>query len=193
MTATPTWGCTPSPPTWACRPCPWGCARPSAAGRAGHGLAPAGASPPPTASSPASWQPWTALPSGAEEGAPEVAGADLAQRLLLLDDAGARQALVEEEILGAVARVLGLDRSRLDPGQPLNLLGVDSLMAMELRARLETALGVTVSVVDLLRGLSGADLAAGVLEQLAPVDEEVARLLEEVEQLSQEEVRELLG
>ena len=66
-------------------------------------------------------------------------------------------------------------------------------MAMELRARLETALGVTVSVVDLLRGLSGADLAAGVLEQLAPVDEEVARLLEEVEQLSQEEVRELLG
>ena len=132
-------------------------------------------------------------PSGAEEGATEEAGGDLAQRLLLLEDTEARQALVEEEILGAVARVLGLDRSRLDPGQPLNLLGVDSLMAMELRARLETALGVTVSVVDLLRGLSGADLAAGVLEQLAPADEEVARLLEEVEQLSQEEVQELLG
>ena len=47
------------------------------------------------------------------DGGPRV---DLAQRLLLLDDPAARQALVEDEILGAVARVLGLDRSRLDQG-----------------------------------------------------------------------------
>jgi acyl carrier protein len=134
-------------------------------------------------------------PTGEDPSSPAQpeAEADLAQRLLLLEDPAARRALMEDAILAGVARVLGLDRSQLDPRQPLNLLGVDSLMAVELKTHLETGLGLSISVVDLLRGLSAADLAEGAVAQLTAGDADLARALEEIEELSLEEVQQLLG
>jgi hypothetical protein len=47
----------------------------------------------------------------------------------------------------------------LDIDQPLNNLGIDSLMAIELKNRIEGDLGVTVPMVKFLEGPSVRDLA----------------------------------
>ncbi|MBI1357392.1 MAG: amino acid adenylation domain-containing protein [Acidobacteria bacterium] len=66
-----------------------------------------------------------------------------------------------------VAQALGLPLARLDADEPLNRLGLDSLMAVELRNRVELRYGVTVPMVKFLEGPSVAELAALVSERLA--------------------------
>lgn len=59
--------------------------------------------------------------------------------------ASRRLALLEDHLREQTARVLGLPPSRVDPTRSLDTLGLDSLMALELRNRLEAALGLKVS------------------------------------------------
>ncbi|MEV7831701.1 amino acid adenylation domain-containing protein [Streptomyces subrutilus] len=73
-----------------------------------------------------------------------------------------RRALLAERFTALAAAVLRVPAEQIEPGTGLNALGLDSLLAMELRARLTTELGATVSVVALLGD--------------APVDELVAQL-----------------
>ncbi|HEX7842494.1 MAG TPA: SDR family NAD(P)-dependent oxidoreductase, partial [Kofleriaceae bacterium] len=58
-----------------------------------------------------------------------------------------------------LARVLRLPEARIDIAQPLNRLGLDSLMAVELKNGIEADLGATVPVVRFLQGPSVAQLA----------------------------------
>src|SRR5690606_33220020 len=60
-----------------------------------------------------------------------LTGADPAERVRIL----------QEIVLGAVAKVLKTAASRIDPRRSLGEMGLSSLMAMELRNRLEAALG----------------------------------------------------
>jgi NADPH:quinone reductase-like Zn-dependent oxidoreductase/acyl carrier protein len=53
-----------------------------------------------------------------------------------------RRALVEEFVIDQVAHVVRVDRSRIERSMPFKSLGIDSLMGLELRNRLESALGV---------------------------------------------------
>jgi len=70
-------------------------------------------------------------------------------------------------------------------------LGMDSIMAVELKNRVEANLPLTLSVADLIVGLSVAELAGKLNAQLA-VDEDIAALLDEVEGIPLEEVEALL-
>jgi len=72
-----------------------------------------------------------------------------------------------------ISRVLGLGAGQLDHNQPLNLLGLDSLMAVELKNRFELALGVEVPLVDLLQGPTLESLAAALIERVASADSHV--------------------
>ena len=56
---------------------------------------------------------------------------------------GARRDMLSDFIALTVARVLGRQGETIDPHQPLNEMGLDSLLAVELRNRLGTALGIT--------------------------------------------------
>jgi thioester reductase-like protein len=87
-----------------------------------------------------------------------IQAAPPAKRLAML------QALLREK----VARVLGSSASRLDMEKPLLNLGLDSLMAVELRNWMESELQVNVPIVELMRSPSLARLAELLLEQLAP-------------------------
>lgn len=65
-----------------------------------------------------------------------------------------------------VARILHIARSKLDVQQPLNRMGLDSLMALELKNRIAADLGLTFPVVKLLQGPSIAQLAVQLLDQM---------------------------
>lgn len=77
-----------------------------------------------------------------------------------------RRTRVEEHLRREVAAVLRASPAALDDSRTLTQLGVDSLMALELKARLGTRLGTAVPVPRILQG-SLRQLAGKVLDQLA--------------------------
>ena len=66
-----------------------------------------------------------------------------------------------------VAQVLKISPSQLLPEQPLTALGLDSLLAIELKNRIETQLGVVLAITSLLEGASITQLVREILERLA--------------------------
>ncbi|MDQ3808956.1 MAG: polyketide synthase dehydratase domain-containing protein, partial [Chloroflexota bacterium] len=119
------------------------------------------------------------------------------RELLLSVEPEQRAALLQQHLLEIAGRVLRIGQAALEATQPLNTLGLDSMMAIELKNRIEQSLHVSISVVELLQGCSVGQLAERVLEQLQPVqadaEAELAELLAEAEQLSADDLRALLA
>jgi amino acid adenylation domain-containing protein len=67
-----------------------------------------------------------------------------------------------------VARLLGANLAKLDRDKPLLNLGLDSLMAVELRNWIESELRVNLPIVELMRSPSIARLTELLLGQLSP-------------------------
>jgi acyl transferase domain-containing protein/aryl carrier-like protein len=76
-----------------------------------------------------------------------------------------RLELLEVLIRDRVARVLGMTPERLDGDRPLLQLGLDSLMAVELRNWIEGELRVNLPIVELMRSPSISRLAKLLAEQ----------------------------
>lgn len=94
---------------------------------------------------------------------------ELTRERLLGADAPARQGLLESYLNALLARVLGFDKARptkLEVNQPINRYGLDSLMALEMKTRIEANLGIRLPIVELIKGASIAQLATRGLEQL---------------------------
>ena len=128
---------------------------------------------------------------------------------LLAAEPAERRQLLQSYLSEQVARVLGLSPSKLDPQQPLSQLGLDSLMAVELKNRIAVDLTVNVPVTKFLQGFSVDQAVTQVLDQLAgeaanpiaplapaaalPWEQRKAeRLLANLDQLSDEQVGSLL-
>lgn len=77
-----------------------------------------------------------------------------------------RQRQLEVYLQQLVAQVLRREISQLDIQEPLSTLGLDSLMAVELKNSIETDLSVVLSMTSFLQGDSIAEIASQVLEQL---------------------------
>jgi NADPH:quinone reductase-like Zn-dependent oxidoreductase/aryl carrier-like protein len=114
-----------------------------------------------------------------------------------------------------VAQVLGATAVNLDEQQPLTNLGLDSLMAVELKNRIERDLGVSLPMVTFLQGPTLPQMAENLLLELSMDDppekeplpvhlsdltvEELATqvdeatLMAQLEQLSDDDVELLLG
>jgi phthiocerol/phenolphthiocerol synthesis type-I polyketide synthase C len=97
-----------------------------------------------------------------------------------------------------VAGVLGFSADKLDMQQRLDQLGIDSLMAIELKNRVEVDLGVALTMATFLQVPSVTELATAILSQLeaAAPGEDVEKLdamVERLENLSEEEVQALLA
>jgi acyl transferase domain-containing protein len=93
---------------------------------------------------------------------------DLPMRAALLTaDGPARQDMVTGLVARSVAAVLRLPISDVDPATPLRNAGLDSLMALELRNKLQDRTGVAVPLVALVEGPSITELASLILGGLA--------------------------
>jgi hypothetical protein len=134
-----------------------------------------------------------ALPT--EEGEPELVS------LLLEAEPEERSALLSGYIARALGRVLRMPATAVDGRRPFAELGLDSLMAVELRNRIQgdlfvnppiTAILTAASVPAFARVLLRLLAAAGLLAELQD-DLAGAGLLDEIERLSDEEVERLLG
>ncbi|MEU6867448.1 SDR family NAD(P)-dependent oxidoreductase [Streptomyces sp. NPDC046876] len=73
---------------------------------------------------------------------------------------------VQSFLVERVAKVLALPTDRLSTRKPLNRLGMDSLMATEVRSQIQREFGVVVPLAKLLSGQSITDLADFVSEEL---------------------------
>jgi phthiocerol/phenolphthiocerol synthesis type-I polyketide synthase C len=101
----------------------------------------------------------------------------LADRLAALAPEAAL-ALIKTVVAEEAARILRLPASGVDPSRPLSQMGMDSLMAVELRLALESRLRVDLPLVSLTEGTSVVSIAARLGNALATGarDTEVAAL-----------------
>ncbi|MBA3470567.1 MAG: SDR family NAD(P)-dependent oxidoreductase [Herpetosiphonaceae bacterium] len=80
---------------------------------------------------------------------------------------------IEHYLRKQVAEVLRIPEHRLDSRQPISTLGMDSLMSLELKNRIEATAGVSLSAVRLLQGPSVSEMIEELLQALDHPDETV--------------------
>lgn len=132
---------------------------------------------------------------------------------------GDREEAVRTYLGEQIVRTLDLEPAAVGVDEPLTHLGIDSLMAMEIKNRVENELSVSISIVRFLEGPTISGLTAMLLPQLAqeapnsdvsPTDEEefdmelaiaelastseeeAAALLEKLDDLTDAEVADLM-
>ncbi|CCK25064.1 beta-ketoacyl synthase [Streptomyces davaonensis JCM 4913] len=93
-----------------------------------------------------------------------------AEELLNLAEAERLPTLTAQFVLG-VQNVLGSASASAGVDEPLTGLGLDSLMAVELRNDIQNRLQVTLPITDFLGGATIRSVAEGVLERLASGDD----------------------
>ncbi|MBF6208639.1 type I polyketide synthase [Streptomyces gardneri] len=92
-----------------------------------------------------------------------------------------RPRLIDDVVTEQLGRILHLDAASIDRKAPLTTMGVDSLMALELRNRLEAALGVRLSATLLYSAPTVRALTEQLLDVLGMAEPE--EVIEEVDDL----------
>jgi acyl transferase domain-containing protein/NADPH:quinone reductase-like Zn-dependent oxidoreductase/acyl carrier protein len=134
---------------------------------------------------------------------------DLAQRLQTAPYGEPRQILMESFLKKQVAWTLRLPKTRIDSDKPFKSFGMDSLTALEFRNRIETGTGVTLSATLVWNYPTINKLVPFLFEKIGiPIhqekdtvqssvppddgDDALLGLLDEIENLPEDEVRQLL-
>jgi acyl carrier protein len=134
----------------------------------------------------------------------QVISTSIRQALLAVEPGRRRRSILETYIQEQAAQVLRLSPSRIDLHKPLRTLGLDSLMTLEFRNRLEQGLGLSLSatlvwnyptVNDLSPYLAAKmNVALDAAPQVtAPPPKTDAAPTPEPDQLSSEEIAALLA
>ncbi len=103
--------------------------------------------------------------------------------ILSIAKPGEQEKMVAAYLREQVAKALGITPEKLEMQRPLNTLGIDSLMAVEIKNRIEFDMNLIVSMVQFLKGPTVEQLTTALHDQLttgeAAVNEQnkVAQLL----------------
>jgi phthiocerol/phenolphthiocerol synthesis type-I polyketide synthase D len=90
---------------------------------------------------------------------PVTAGSDAPLRIQLTTaPPEKRPTLLESALRGRISKIMGFSGAKLETAQPLVMLGLDSLMAIELRTWIQAELGHDVPIMTLLGGATVAQL-----------------------------------
>jgi len=117
-----------------------------------------------------------------------------------------RQSIIERYLRTMLARVIGLPASRIESDKSFKRMGVDSLMALELKNRVEIDLGVRMTTQSLMRGPTVRTLGESLLNSLGgaaaepaappvepgPSAAEARALLDRLDELTSDEISTLL-
>ena len=125
--------------------------------------------------------------AGAGSGTNAVLG-ELAAALTVLSDSE-RMGYMEQATAEELAGVLKLSVEKIDRSRGINLLGIDSLMAVELGRAIQGRFGLEVSTMELLSGPNTSQLASALLEKAKAS----GALVGNVDDLSEEELDALLA
>ncbi|MFI2617284.1 SDR family NAD(P)-dependent oxidoreductase [Streptomyces sp. NPDC018584] len=109
---------------------------------------------------------WERLRAAARDGGPTGASGAGFRARLRATPPDERAPLVEATVRELAGRVLRVDPAAMDGETPFKALGLDSLMSLELRNRLEAALGLTLSPTLLWSYGSPTALSGALAEQL---------------------------
>lgn len=90
----------------------------------------------------------------------------LLRRQLLESPPAERQAVMRQHLTAELSRIMGINPEDLDIEQPLNSIGMDSLMAMELKTVLESRLGISVPMATFFTGPSVTSLADDAVKEI---------------------------
>jgi acyl transferase domain-containing protein/acyl-CoA synthetase (AMP-forming)/AMP-acid ligase II/acyl carrier protein len=101
---------------------------------------------------------------------PKDAAAPPLREDLLGAERAQRKSLLETYLHAELARVLGLPPAMLDVSQPLREVGLDSIMMLEVRRRVERTLRVQLPIVGIAEGATVSDLADGLTDMLDTAD-----------------------
>jgi NAD(P)-dependent dehydrogenase (short-subunit alcohol dehydrogenase family) len=115
-----------------------------------------------------------------------------------------RSALMRDFLRAEVAAVLGMRAEDLQIDAPLNTLGLDSLMGLQLKDRIAASLNLVLSMLSLVRGPSVIDLAEELIALLPTGDSDRGvvmgrprgderALLEQIDDLPEDEIDALLA
>ncbi|MEK6250310.1 MAG: beta-ketoacyl reductase, partial [Planctomycetales bacterium] len=91
----------------------------------------------------------------------------ITREIVLQAPAANRAQIIEEYLSNQLSRVLRIPAEELDIQQPLNNLGIDSLMAVELRNHVQANLGVIIPVAQLMQDPSISQLATVLLNDIS--------------------------
>jgi acyl transferase domain-containing protein/acyl carrier protein len=97
--------------------------------------------------------------------APGTGGSPSLRAAILDAPPAERVGRLRDYLRAQVAEVLRLEVGALDPGERISTLGLDSLMALELRSRVEADTGLSIPVVQLLQGPSVDELATDLADR----------------------------
>ncbi|MBD8498536.1 type I polyketide synthase [Paenibacillus arenosi] len=122
--------------------------------------------------------------------------ADILSVLKQSTDHEERAALVQSHVQGVVAQVLLVNRIDLTPEHSLTSLGLDSMLALELKGRLDRSFEMNILVVDLMRDPTIAKLSSLIMDKLVFDEDlsiEASELFTKFENLSPQELEKLLS
>jgi acyl transferase domain-containing protein/aryl carrier-like protein len=107
-------------------------------------------------------------------------------------DSGERQTFLSERLQEMVARVLQLDVSQFNSQESLTSLGIDSMMAIEVKHRIAASVKVDVSVLELLQGVTIAQLTTRLLASLQFEEAPTAEVVEAVSETTEDSIQQLI-
>lgn len=135
----------------------------------------------------------------AEEMAEETSGEEdvnLIDALVFLEDDEKRLERLMDNFVDIVSEITYISGESINKEEPLIAIGVDSIIATEIRNKINEKFGITIAITDILGGLSLSKIAEKSFVLLAPQIEgrqkELEIMLAELDNMSEEEVKNLL-